>query len=517
MNYTTKHITADKIIGSEKTQLIQEGEILLTDGKPDIDVILKCEARIIPEESSAEENRLSFRAKLLVNVLYCGKDKSVHSISSEAPINDFINIENADSGMLTEITPAISNVECRKINDRKTGYKIMFEINGTVTEIAEIDAITKIDDIPKEQQHFKNVNISKTLCLSRENFTVNEDISLPATKLPIAEILSVNCNITNAEFKPGEDSVDTSGDISIVVLYTSTEGGFPELYEFDMPFNVSLEAENTDTDSIIDVTPYIKDCFYSVSEDEKGEPTIINMEVNIGADIHTSAAENYEILDDAYMPGNEINFDSSNLCYSNIVCRNRGQCPVKEIITLDEKCPDMLQIFRATGAVYIDDISIYENKIVVEGAINIDIMYITGNDDMPIAGHSDTLPFTQTIDARGAAEGMDAKVNANIAHIGFNMLSDRELEVRCALNTNTTVRNKCCIDLITDAEISPIPPDVIDKIPSIVLYIVRKGDTLWKLSKRFNTTVKNIAELNNIENPDLIYPNQKLVIVKGIQ
>lgn len=515
MDYTTQHITADKIIGSEKTQLIHEGEIVLTEGKPDIETILKCEAYIVPENSSTEEDRLNFSGRLILNVLYSGKDKSVHSISSESPINDFINIDGADSSMLSGINTAIVNIECKKANNRKASYKIMSEVKGTVTQLAEIDAVTKIDDIPDEQQHFMTINTSKTLCKSRESFTVTEDMVLPATKLPISEVLSVSCNITNTEFKPQEDMVEASGDVSVTLLYTSTEGGFPELYEFDIPFNVALEAENTDTFSIADVSLYIKDCYYNISANEDEEPRIINMEVNIGADIHTSQNEEYKILDDAYTPHSEIRFDTTELCCSSIVCRNRGQCPVKEVVALDDKCPDMLQIFSASGTVYIDDISIFENKIVLDGAINIDIMYITGNDDMPVASHQDTVPFTQTIDARGAKEGMDASINANIAHIGFNMLSDRELEVRCALNTNTTVREKKCVNLIVDFEITPIPQEVIDKIPSVILYVVRKGDTLWKLAKRFNTTIKDIAELNNIENPDLIYPDQKFVIVKN--
>lgn len=516
MNYITKNITADKIIGSENSQLIQEGEIVLRDNQPDIDIILKCDAVIVLEESRSEENRLSYKGRLLINTLYCGKDKGVHSISTEVPVNDFINIEGAETNMLSNINATIANSECRKINDRKIGYKVMSEVKGCVTDIAEIEAITDLYDIPREQQQFTNVSTSKTLCQKKESFTVTEDIALPATKLPISEILSVNCNITNTEFKPQEDSVDTRGDVSVVILYTSTEGGFPELYEFDIPFNFALEAENTDLDSNADVNLYVKDCFYNILENDEGEPKIISMEINLGADINTSQNEISEILEDAYILNNDISFTTTELCYSSLVCRNRGQCPVKEVITLEEKCPDMLQIFRATGTVYIDDISIYENKVVIEGAINIDIMYITGNDEIPIYSHSDTVPFTQTIDARGADEGMEANVSANIAHIGFNMLSDREVEVRCALNTNTTVREKRCINLITDVIITPLPSEIIDKIPSITVYVVKKGDTLWKLAKRFNTTVQDIVNINNIENPDLIYPNQKLIIVKRV-
>ena len=41
-------------------------------------------------------------------------------------------------------------------------------------------------------------------------------------------------------------------------------------------------------------------------------------------------------------------------------------------------------------------------------------------------------------------------------------------------------------------------------------HVVKKGDNLWTLSKIYFTTVKDIIALNNIENPDLIYPGQRI-------
>ena len=47
------------------------------------------------------------------------------------------------------------------------------------------------------------------------------------------------------------------------------------------------------------------------------------------------------------------------------------------------------------------------------------------------------------------------------------------------------------------------------------IYVVQPGDTLWDLAKKFNTTVDDIIELNDIENPDLIYPGEKLRITQS--
>ena len=41
-------------------------------------------------------------------------------------------------------------------------------------------------------------------------------------------------------------------------------------------------------------------------------------------------------------------------------------------------------------------------------------------------------------------------------------------------------------------------------------YTVRAGDTLWGISRRYGTTVAELAGLNGIRNPDLIYPGQVL-------
>lgn len=43
-------------------------------------------------------------------------------------------------------------------------------------------------------------------------------------------------------------------------------------------------------------------------------------------------------------------------------------------------------------------------------------------------------------------------------------------------------------------------------------YIVKKGDWLRKIAKMFNTTWKKLQELNQLKNPDLIYPNQKILL-----
>lgn len=45
-----------------------------------------------------------------------------------------------------------------------------------------------------------------------------------------------------------------------------------------------------------------------------------------------------------------------------------------------------------------------------------------------------------------------------------------------------------------------------------ILYKVQKGDTLWKIAKKYNTTVNHLAQINNIKNPNLIYVGEIMTI-----
>ncbi|WBW96710.1 LysM peptidoglycan-binding domain-containing protein [Oceanirhabdus sp. W0125-5] len=43
-------------------------------------------------------------------------------------------------------------------------------------------------------------------------------------------------------------------------------------------------------------------------------------------------------------------------------------------------------------------------------------------------------------------------------------------------------------------------------------YTVKKGDVLWKIARKYNTTWENLAEINNLKNPHLIFPEQKIKV-----
>lgn len=82
-----------------------------------------------------------------------------------------------------------------------------------------------------------------------------------------------------------------------------------------------------------------------------------------------------------------------------------------------------------------------------------------------------------------------------------------------AAKFNTTVSNLCSLNNISNPNLIYVGQVLkINEPASSISYTVVAGDNLSAIASKFNTTVSNICNLNNISNPNLIYPGQVLKI-----
>ncbi len=69
----------------------------------------------------------------------------------------------------------------------------------------------------------------------------------------------------------------------------------------------------------------------------------------------------------------------------------------------------------------------------------------------------------------------------------------------------------------TQGPTNTAPPPTATQVPSRLTHTVQRGETLSGIALRYGVTVQELVQLNNISNPNLIYPGQVLVIRPGPQ
>lgn len=514
-----EEILLNNKVGNDSSQLLLEGDIIVPDIKPDIASILRAEGTVILEDEKISDDRISFRGELKVNLLYQAKkaEKLIHSMTASIPIEDFIHVEGIDKDAQVTLSSKLEHLEYKVINDRKINIKAVVTIMAQIDNEVNCEIIKDISDMPNMQTSKGNLLVNNTVENKKDRFVVKESLNIPAGKPNIREILQSDITISDKEIRPMDGKVMVKGTLLISTLYIGdNDESLIEIVEHEVPFNGYIEAKNAADEMLVNGKLHVADQSIQPVADEDGEDRVLDMEATIGANIRVTQNDEIRLVEDAYCINQGLDISRNTITYPEFVGKNKNKSSIKETIVIDGQYPDMMQVCKIWGTVHLDEVRLTEDVLIAEGVVNLDILYIAKSDSEPVSVVSTAIPFEQEIEVKGARKDMEVDITAEIENISFNMLGEREVEIRVTLGFDVFVTKEKNGTIITDILLEEDGKEVFDQLASAVIYVVQKGDSLWKIAKRYNTTVEDLVQINEIENPERIYPGQKLLVLKKV-
>ena len=70
--------------------------------------------------------------------------------------------------------------------------------------------------------------------------------------------------------------------------------------------------------------------------------------------------------------------------------------------------------------------------------------------------------------------------------------------------------------MICDIKLEDLNAEEVEKRPGIIGYIVKNGDDLWTLAKRYRTTMESICQINQLENEKLKVGERVLIFKENV-
>ena len=119
------------------------------------------------------------------------------------------------------------------------------------------------------------------------------------------------------------------------------------------------------------------------------------------------------------------------------------------------------------------------------------------------------IPFECTVENLQNGEVLNANCDMEIKNRDFIIQDGGDINCNIDIQTDTNLYRNASINAIDSIQESG---EREEQDYSIVIYIVKKGDTLWNIAKEFGSTIDAIARVNGIEDRNQIYPGQKLYI-----
>jgi len=285
--------------------------------------------------------------------------------------------------------------------------------------------------------------------------------------------------------------------------------------EFELPFSGSLDIASAHEAGMADVVLSVADQLVEVMPDAEGTNRVMSIEVVINADVKISESKEIEILEDAYCLEQNLNMETKSVEYCGVICKNKNQFNMKENVK-PIGTAEVLQVLAVHGIAHVEECKVVEDKVVVEGMVEADILYLANCDEKPMHSYRAHLPFRQVIETKGARVGMVAKIRHSLDHIAFNMQGQNEVELRLSISFDTTVQEEKTLHFIHDIEFSPLDLALIDSLPSMVIMSAGQSDSLWSVAKRYNADLNELTQINELDPGAPLTQGQKLLIVKKV-
>ena len=418
----------------------------------------------------------------------------------------------------------------------------------------------------------ENLNVNKLIAEKKEIIFVEGDMIVPDSKPDILNTICTSGVVSIYKKEAQEGKVRLDGSVNTYIMYMP-DGGEDTVRGLNTCIDFS---ENINVSNCIDGMNVISDIKIKSIEAKVINGRKVGIKATLEVNLKIYSNEDVEIINEIQNENN-VQILKEDLTVNSLVGQGTTKIYAKESIQLDV-ADNLAEILRAQVCLIDRDVKISYNKVLAKSEAEIRIMYLTEdnrictvNYKIPVVGFIDIPNVTDgnLCDVNYEIKNIIIKPNSQEEH---SIYVEIEIEVSCYVyeekqlnliqdmystiqNLNfekkqiMTMTNKQCVTNIKQIRekinfndidgLNLVDVDIITNITnmyrmaninmidsieengereeqdySIVIYIVKKGDTLWNIAKEFGSTVDSIARVNGIENRDLIQPGQKLYIPK---
>lgn len=501
-------------VGEGTLQFSVQGDVIIPDIKPDIIRVLYIDSDIVIDNEEALQDRVREEGTVNFRIIYFCSDENrpVRSLNASLPFKEPVDLAGAKTGMEVSSYGSVLNTEFEILNERKIMVKAVAQINVRTDEVIEASVITDVSGIDDIQKLRDNIRLCAYIGEETEKCTVREEIELDAEKPPVFEILKTDVRAIK-DVKLSDDKIIVSGELAVSTLYTADdEEGAIQTAESEISFNRFIDIMGLHEDAFCDVDIAVKDVQVRIADNEEGDPRILDYEIEMVINGRGFEWKEINIVSDAYSPLYGMDMEGNELAVTQPASQADEDLIVKDTFKFSES-GEVDRIYTVLCTPEISGIKTAEDKAIIEGAVNVWVLY-EPMEGSSLMAYKHEIPYQSTIEVKGARPGMTARAEIKVEYCDYTMLSGGEVEVRVVLKVSAKAYDTSNFTIITNMGQKQLDIKEIESQPSITMYYVKTGDSLWKIGKKFNTTIEELLELNEMVSPDSLSPGQQIIIQK---
>lgn len=508
------HLTCSK--GKSISQITIDDDFNVPDVKEDVERIIKYDGSVQMEQMRLSEDRAGIKGRLAFRVLY-GEGNAIHSMKGAIPFEELMNVEGLRPDDEARLSYEMEDLTITLINSRKISVKAVLTLTVEVERTQEEEAGIEIREDDDAQYMTSRLIFTPIAIRTKDTCRIKDELELSGNKPDIAEILWDQAQLRSVEIRPMEGRLGLRGELSLFILYRAAdESNSLQWSEHSIPVDCAIECSGCQEDMIPYVRLNLGGNDIEVRSDYDGEQRVFGIEYVIDLDICLYEEQQADIMNDVYSAVKDLEPVTRKVPYEQLLLRNSSKCRAADRMKLKKEQPRILQICNSSGSVRIDEVHIAEDGLQVEGAVYVSLLYAALDDKEPLQMMSGVLPFSHKIEVPGITPECIFRLECTLEQMSAVMINSEEIEIKAVISLDALIMKQMEAEIITDITAKPYDMEKIQSLPGIVGYVVRPGDTLWKIAKNFYSTVDSIKTINELKD-DKIRPGDRLVLMKKVE
>lgn len=497
-------------------QFVVDDDYNVPDAKEDVKRIVLSEGNLKIDEVRPVENYIRVIGKLYFKVLYVAESMQprLASLEGKLPFEEMVYAEE-EGDVPFVVCDTKVDFSASVIHSRKLDMKAMVELTLCPERIVEEELAVDIEsDVPVYKKQ-RECSLLKLQTSKKDTYRIKEEITIPGTKETIGNLLWCDVSARKLDTRLSEGELLVNGELFVFCFYESPDGK-PDWMEQAVPYEGRVEVNGAESSMYHHVSSEFGDVNVDVRPDEDGEMRVIGMEGTLSLRIAVYEEETVELLEDVYSLQVQCRPETAKVSYEEPVLQNHSKCKVTERLSLPELQDDILQICHSSGMVQVENMTETDEGILVEGVLHVSFLYVKANDGLPFDVWQGMLPFSHLIACSRTGHDIRYDITNAMEQLSISLLGGDSVEVKAVLAFHCFLRNVVETTTMTDVKTEELPMEELSKSPGIVGYVVKDGDDLWTLAKRYHTTIDGIREINELQNEEIKTGDRILIFKENV-
>lgn len=512
MELIKENIECEQLLHEDFSDTVVKAEYVIPDTHPDVNEVLMIDAKPLIVAKEVMQDKVLVEGQVEYTILYLAKEEEtigVHSVTYVGKFSNYVEIPGAEHKMVCDADCYVEHMECNIVNERKVAVEGIVKLKAEVYKNYDFEVIKDVTGSQDIQMLKNPATVDKIVGTVSEDFVAKSQIQIPMDKPQIGTILKCDVNVHKKEVRVMEGKISVNAYVLVSVLYRGKDMREVVYVEDNVEVSkeVNLEGVNPTMDSYTDFK--VDTVGLDVKEDDLGENRNIVVEALIKSNSKVMYKEEMDIIQDAYSPSSLMQMDKKdyelNVMHGHSIC----QSIVKYNIEMDSSSPKISQILMSCGKVCITDKKLVEDKVIIDGVLNVDVLYRTVEEDKYVDTVNEEIPFSCTIEIPGCKIDMQCIGKACLENIDASIEADT-IAIKAVVEVYARVNYVTHKEFLVD--MTSVEGELPEKKASLTIYAVQHGDTLWKIAKKYASTIDDLVKLNNIEEPDVVKVGHKLII-----